>query len=57
MFFICHTDLIESFKDIFGDSLTYEGNRALLFSVGTVYSRQVLRACITMALTYHLSKT
>lgn len=40
MFFICHTDLVESFKDLFGDSFDYDGNRALLFSVDTQRPRK-----------------
>lgn len=54
MFFICHTDLVESFKDLFGDVFVYDGNRALLFSVGEGRPEDELRACITMALTHHL---
>lgn len=56
MFFICHTNLVESFKDLFGDALTYDGNRALLFSVGASRPEEVLRTCISMALTYHLTR-
>lgn len=54
MFFICHTNLVESFKDLFGDVFVYDGNRALLFSVGAERPEDELRACIVMALTYHL---
>lgn len=53
MFFICHTNLVESFKDLFGDAFAYDGNRALLFSVGAQRPEDELRACIAMALTYH----
>lgn len=56
LFFICHTNLIESFRDMFGDVLNYEGNRALVFSVGAERPTQELRECIAMAFTYHLSK-
>ena len=56
MFFICHTNLVESFKDIFGGLLEYEGNRALLFRVGDARPTRELRACVAMALTYHLKK-
>ncbi len=56
MFFICRTNLVESFKDIFGDALSYEGKRALLFSVGVRRPTRELRACIAMALTHHLTK-
>lgn len=54
MFFICHTDLVERFRTMFGDALTYDGNRALVFSVGEDVPENELRECIAMALTYHL---
>lgn len=56
MYFICHTNLVEHFRHLFGDALTYEGNRALLFSVGAPIARDELRECVAMALTYHSSK-
>ena len=57
MYFICHTTLIESFEDLFGDVFAYDGSRALLFRVGEETPEDELRECVAMALTYHLSKT
>lgn len=54
MFFICHTNLVDRFEGLFGDALRYEGGRALLFSIGEPVPEAELRACIEMALTYHL---
>ena len=54
MFFICHTNLVERFRGLFGDTFTYEGDRALLFKTGEQRPEAELRACIEMALTYHL---
>lgn len=56
MFFNCHTNLIQRFKGLFGDALTYDGKRALLFSVGAELPENELRECVAMALTYHLTK-
>jgi hypothetical protein len=56
MFFICNTNLVESFKDLFGDTFTYDDNRALLFSIGAERPEKELRVCIAMALTYHLAR-
>lgn len=55
MFFICHTNLVNRFETLFGDTFTYEGGRALLFRVGDELAENELRACVTMALTYHLA--
>ena len=57
MFFICNTNLVSTFQSMFGDAFRYEGNRALLFSVGDTVPTDELRQCVTMALTYHSSKT
>lgn len=55
MYFICHTNLVEDFEGLFGDVLTYEGNRALLFTLGAKLPDDELRECVAMALTYHLT--
>ncbi len=57
MFFICRTNLVERFQTLFGDTFTYEGGRALLFVAGELRPEAELRACIAMALTYHLPST
>lgn len=54
MFFICNTNLVEGFKDQFGDTFDYDGNRALLFNVGDELPSEELRQCVTQALTYKL---
>lgn len=56
MYFICSTTLVESFREMFGDTFIYDGDRALLFKVGDDVPQNELRACIAMALTYHLNK-
>lgn len=54
IFFICRTNLVERFEDLFGDVFTYDGTRALLFSIDDERPEDELRACVAMALTYHL---
>jgi hypothetical protein len=51
----CQTRLISMFKDYYGDRLTYEGKRAVVFDVEAPLPEQSLRHCIFMALTYHLN--
>jgi hypothetical protein len=57
MFFICNTNLVERFKALFGDVFSYDGKRALLFSVGEDLPQEELQECVAMALTYHLGKS
>lgn len=56
MYFICSTNLVQSFRVMFGDVFEYDGDRALLFTVGTEVPENELRQCVEMALTYHLTK-
>ena len=56
MYFICHTNLVESFENIFGDAFTYDGKRGLLFSVSKKIPENELRECVAWALTYHLNR-
>lgn len=51
MYFICHTDLIATFREIYPE-LRYEGNRAILLSVRDKIPEDALRHCISLALTY-----
>lgn len=56
MYFICSTNLVETFEGLFGELFTYEGNRALLFSLDEAPPENELRECVAMALTYHQAK-
>lgn len=56
VYFICSTNLVSSFQNVFGDLFDYEKNRALLFLLNDALPTDELSVCIAMALTYHLSK-
>ena len=56
LFFHCQTTLVESFRAKFADELRYEGNRALLFSTSQALPVEIVKQCISEALTYHLNK-
>lgn len=56
VYFICHTNLVDSFRARFGDAFTYDGNRGLLFSIADPRPEEQLRAALAMALTYHRTK-
>lgn len=55
MFFICHTDLIASFRELYPE-LSYEGNRAILLDVRGRLPEDALRHCVSLALTYRSRK-
>ena len=56
VYFHCQTNLVSTFRDMYGDKLTFEGNRALLLDVRKKLPEKELQHCLARALTYHLAK-
>jgi hypothetical protein len=54
--FNCHTNLVETFRMLFPDDFTFEGNRAIVFHQAEALPGDTLAFCIAAALTYHLDK-
>lgn len=53
MYFHCKTTLVDSFREIHGDTFRYAGNRAILFAMEDEIPVKELKHCIALALTYH----
>lgn len=53
----CKTDLAATLRDLYGEALTVEGQRALVFEAANPPDEAMLRHCIALALTYHRRKT
>jgi len=56
LMFICHTHIVEEFRELYPDSLTFEGNRAIVIPSDTAIPESEVSHCIAMALTWHLIK-
>ena len=56
MYFNCNSKLVDTFKEIYGDTLKFEGNRAIVFSIQDKIPAAILKHCISLALTYHHRK-
>ncbi len=56
MYFKCTSRLVETFKLIFKDNFTYEGNRAIVFGIEDKIPTPEIKQCIKAALTYHKVK-
>lgn len=52
IYFNCKTTLIETVKEVYGDTFTYEGNRALVFQLTESLPTKALTHCLSMALRY-----
>ncbi|MEO9634252.1 MAG: hypothetical protein ABJF89_03655 [Parasphingorhabdus sp.] len=50
----CQTDLIDRYKQLYSNSLAFEGSRAVVFDAKCALPIDIVKHCIAMALTYHL---
>ncbi|MEO0440470.1 MAG: DUF1801 domain-containing protein [Pseudomonadota bacterium] len=50
----CQTDLADRYRQLYGDVLQFDGNRAIIFDVKEGLPVDAVRHCIALALTYHL---
>lgn len=53
MFFHCQTTLVQTFRELYPDLFTFEGKRAIHFTLDDEPSEDALKHCIALALTYH----
>lgn len=56
IYFHCQTTLVDTFRELYGDLFSYEGNRSLHFHVSNSLPKEPLSHCIALALSYHLNK-
>ena len=56
LFVNCRTSLLSTYRELYGDILTYDGTRCLKFNISKKPSKKMISNCITIALTYHLDK-
>ena len=56
MYFNCKTTLVDTFKEMYGSTFCYGGNRSIIFEVNEKVPVNELTDCIVMALTYNLKK-
>jgi Domain of unknown function (DU1801) len=56
LYFNCQTKLVGTFKEVFGDRLKFEGNRAIVFYQNDEIPIDEVKRCILLALTYHSRK-
>ena len=56
MYFNCQTNLIDTFRTLFPDEFSFEGNRALVIPLEGRAKLGPLAYCIAASLTYHSAK-
>jgi len=55
LFFNCQTKLVDTFRELYGDELLFQGNRAIVLSLPKPLPA-VIKSCLELALTYHQRK-
>jgi hypothetical protein len=56
VYFNCRTSLVETFRELYRDEFTFEGNRAMVFQLHQVVNWQAFRHCVALSLQYHKVK-
>jgi len=56
IFFHCKTTLVDTFREIYSEQFTFEGNRAIVFKMDDVVPVTELKHCMALSLTYHKIK-
>lgn len=49
----CRTSLMDTFRSLYPDAMTYIGDREIRFGVDDPLPEEALRRCIALTLTYH----
>lgn len=56
MYFNCNSKLVDTYRELYSDRLSFEGNRAIIFTLGDAYPESAIRHCLSLALRYHTIK-
>ncbi|WP_219703620.1 DUF1801 domain-containing protein [Marinomonas lutimaris] len=56
LFFHCQTKLVDTFRELYGDVLEFQGNRAIVLSLFSPLPEATIKHCLELALTYHQRK-
>ncbi|CAH1533400.1 conserved hypothetical protein [Vibrio owensii] len=56
LFFNCQTKLVDTFRELYGDELVFQGNRAIVLSLLKPLPETVIKSCLELALTYQQRK-
>ncbi len=56
LYFNCKTKLVDTFKELYSEKLSFEGNRAILFNINDEIPITEVKHCIFLCLNYHTIK-
>ena len=53
LYFHCQSKLVDTFREVYGEQLEFEGNRAIVLDSNEKLPQQTLKHCIALTLEYH----
>lgn len=53
LYFHCKTKLVDTFRELYSDTLIFDGNRAIIFNINDELSVKEVKRCIALSLNYH----
>jgi hypothetical protein len=56
LFFNCQTKLIDTFRELYGETLEFEGNRAIVLLLSEPLPKASIKHCLELALSYQQRK-
>ncbi|MEZ7278724.1 DUF1801 domain-containing protein [Pseudoalteromonas sp. 68 DY56-GL68] len=56
LFFNCQTKLVDTFRELYGEQLHFQGNRAIALCLSTSLPKATIKSCLMLALTYKQRK-
>ena len=56
IFFNCNTKLVDTFRELYADELSFQGSRAIVLNVDEPIPIDTIRKCIELSLKYKLIK-
>ncbi len=52
LFFHCQTKLVDTFRELYSETLQFEGNRSIVLHVKNEIPKKIIRHCFELAMTY-----
>lgn len=56
LYFHCQSRLVETFRELYPDEFSFDGNRAIVFSEAAKVNKTALKHCLRLTLNYHQVK-
>jgi len=56
LFFNCQTKLVDTFRELYGEELVFQGNRAIVLTLSSQLPETAIKSCLKLALTYQQRK-